>query len=65
MKLQAIMKQGYALKAWTLSAPRGERRVVIKLGKKTARGEKLYVAHSPRMDTALKDVEFTEPVLLK
>jgi hypothetical protein len=65
MKLQEIMDQGYTLKAWTLSAPRGERRVTIKLGKKTPHGEKFYVAHSPQLDVVLKNVEFTEPVLLK
>ena len=51
--------------AWAIKTIRGERYVMVKLGKKTPRGEKLYVAHSPQMDTALKDVEFTEPVLLK
>ena len=65
MKLQEIMDQGYTLKAWTLSAPRGERRVVLKLSKKIAHDVKFYVAHSPQLDTAIKEVEFTEPVLLR
>jgi len=65
MKLQEIQDQGFTLCAWAIKTIRGERYVMVKLGKKTPRGEKLYVAHSPQMDTALKDVEFTEPVLLK
>lgn len=65
MKLQAMMEQGYRLCAWTISANRGERRVVLKLSKKTSRGEKFYVAHSPYRGSAVTGYEFTEPVLLK
>lgn len=67
MKLQEIMKQGYALKAWTIkNDPRGERRVVFKLSKKTSRGEKFYVTHTPDTgEVNLACMEFTSPVLLK
>jgi len=65
MKLQEIQDQGFTLCAWAIKTIRYDRYIMVKLSKKTPRGEKLYVAHSPQMDTALKDVEFTEPVLLK
>lgn len=65
MKLQEIMKQGYALKAWAVKTIRGERYVMVKLSKKTPHGEKFYVAHSPQLDVVLKNVEFTEPALIK
>ena len=72
MKLQEIIRQGFIICAWTIkNDPRGERRVVVKFIKKTSRGGKLYVAHTPQLKTALKsitdlhDLEFTEPVLLK
>ena len=61
MKLQEIMNQGFAVCGWTIkSDPRGERRVVLKLRKKITHDVKFYVAHSPQLDTAIKEVEFTE-----
>lgn len=61
MKLQELTDQGYALRAWMISTVRGERRIVLKL----RRNERVYLAHSPFVDTVLTDVEFTEPTLLK
>lgn len=66
MKLQEIMQQGFSICGWNIkSDPRGERRVVFKFSKQTSHGKKFYVAHTPQLDTVLKNVEFTEPVLLK
>jgi len=65
MKLQAIMDQGYTLCAWAIKTIRGERYVMVKLSKKTPRGKKFYVTHSPQLDVVLKNVEFSEPVLIK
>ncbi len=65
MKLQEIMEQGFTLKAWAIKTIRYERYIMVKLSKKTPRGEKFYVAHSPQLDIALKNVEFTEPALIK
>lgn len=65
MKLQEIMEQGFTLKAWAIKTIRYERYVMVKLSKKTPHGEKFYVAHSPQLDIALKNVEFTEPALIK
>lgn len=61
MKLQEMIDQGYALRGWMLTSIRGERRTVVKL----ERGKKFYAAHSPAVDTAVSNVEFTEPILLK
>jgi len=48
MKLQEIQDQDFVLQAWTIkNDPRNERRVVLKLGKKTSRGARVYVAHAP------------------
>lgn len=58
MKLQELMDQGYALRGWMVTTIREERRIVLNL----KRNEKLYVAHSPFVDTVVSDVEFTEPV---
>jgi hypothetical protein len=65
MKLQEIIDRGYTLCAWAIKTIRYERYVMVKLSKKTPHGEKFYVAHSPQLDVVLKNVEFTEPVLLK
>lgn len=65
MKLQEIMEQGFTLKAWAIKTIRYERYVMVKLSKKTPHGEKFYVAHSPQLNIALKNVEFTEPALIK
>jgi hypothetical protein len=72
MKLQEIINQGFTICGWNIkNDPRGERRVVFKLVKKTPRGKKFYVVHTPQLDTTLKSItelhnmEFTEPVLLK
>ncbi len=72
MKLQEIMEKGFQICGWNIkNDPRGERRVVFKLVKKTPRGKKFYVAHTPLLDTTLNSItelhtmEFTEPVLLK
>ena len=72
MKLQEIMERGFVIRGWNIqNDPRGERRVVFKLSKKSTRGEKFYVAHTPQLDYAIEhvsmlhDMEFTEPVLLK
>lgn len=61
MKLQELTDQGYKLRAWMIATIRGERRIVLKL----KRNKKLYVAHSPFVDTVVSDVEFTEPVGVK
>jgi len=43
MKLQEIQDQGFTLCAWVIKTIRGERRVVIKLGKKNgALPESIY-----------------------
>jgi hypothetical protein len=65
MKLQTMIEQGYNLRSWAYKTIRGERRVVVNLSKKWARGEKFYIVHSPHVDTILSDAEFTEPILLK
>jgi len=65
MKLQEIMEQGFTLKAWAIKTIRYERYIMVKLSKKTPRGEKFYVAHSPHLDTVLKNTEFTAPALIK
>ena len=66
MKLQEMMEQGYTLQAWVIeNDPRGERRIMVQLSKKTRRGEKLYIVHAPATERMFQDVEFTEPVLLK
>lgn len=64
MKLQTMIEQGYVLCSWAIKKARDERRVVLKLSKKTSRGEKFYVAHSPFTGANFADVEFTEPTLL-
>lgn len=65
MKLHEIMEQGFILRAWTVKRDtRGERRVVLKLSKKTSRGERFYAAHSPRLGVKLAYAEFTAPVLV-
>ena len=51
--------------AWAIKTIRYERYVMVKFSKKTPHGEKFYVAHSPQLNIALKNVEFTEPVLIK
>lgn len=61
MKLQELIDQGYALRGWLLTTLRGERRMVLKL----RRDERLYIAHTPLVNTALLEMEFTEPTLLK
>jgi hypothetical protein len=65
MKIQEMIHKGFKLRAWMMKKSRGECRVVVKLSKKTIRGERYYVVHSPQVETILSDVEFTEPVLLK
>lgn len=65
MKLTEMIEQGYDLRAWAMKTIRGERRVVVKLSKKTTNGLRYYVVHSPHVGTILADVEFTEPVRLK
>ncbi|MFA5413832.1 MAG: hypothetical protein WC348_04865 [Patescibacteria group bacterium] len=65
MRLQEIMEQGFTLCAWAIKTIRGERYVMVKISKKTPHGEKFYVAHSPQLDVVLKNVEFTEPALIK
>jgi hypothetical protein len=65
MKLETIIEQGYVLCSWAIRKIHNERRVVLKLNKKTSRGERHYVAHSPYTGAKLADVEFTEPILLK
>ena len=65
MKLQELMDRDYTLCAWAIKTIRGERYVMVKLSKKTPHGEKFYVAHSPQLDVVLKNVEFTEPALIK
>jgi len=62
MKIKTMFEQGYGLSAWTVKTIRGERRVVLALRKKTTRGERLFIAHSPQTDARLTDVEFTEPM---
>jgi len=59
------MEQGFTLKAWAIKTIRYERYIMVKLSKKTPHGEKFYVAHSPQLDVVLKNVEFTEPALIK
>jgi hypothetical protein len=59
------MEQGFTLCAWAIKTIRGERYVMVKISKKTPHGEKFYVAHSPQLDVVLKNVEFTEPALIK
>jgi hypothetical protein len=65
MKLQTMIEQGYNLRSWMFKTIRGERRVAIKLSKKTTRGEKFYIVHSPHVEMELIYAEFTEPMLLK
>ena len=66
MKLQEMIDQGYTLQAWAIeNDPRGERRIMVQLNKKTSRGEKLYIVHAPATERMFQNVEFTEPVLLK
>ena len=66
MRLQEMIDQGYILSAWAIeNDPRGERRIMVQLGKKTSRGEKLYIVHAPATERIFRDVEFTAPVLLK
>lgn len=66
MKLQEMIDQGYALRGWMLMSIRGERRIAIKLCKKTSRGVRAYVVHAPYPDAGhFKDMEFTAPVLVQ
>ena len=66
MKLQEMMEQGYTLQAWVIeNDPRGERRIMVQLSKKTRRGEKLYIVHAPATEQILRNVEFTAPILIK
>jgi hypothetical protein len=65
MKLKEMIDKGYALRAWVMTGVHGERRIAVKLSKKTPRGDRFYVVHSPQVETVLSDVEFTEPVELK
>ncbi len=58
MKLLELLDQGYKLRGWSLTTIRGERRVFVKL----ERHDRLFMAHSPFVNTAVSDVEFTEPV---
>ena len=61
-----MIEQGYSLSAWTIKKERDERRIVIKLIKKTTRGEKFYAVHAPqKIGVPLSKMEFTEPILLK
>lgn len=60
MKLQELIVQGYKLRGWALRTIRGERRLMVKL----ERHDRAFVAHSPFVNTAVSDVEFTEPVRL-
>ena len=64
MKLQDIVNNGFTIQAWSMSGLAGRRHVVLKLSKKTSRGERFYVAHSPHIDTVLANVEFSAPVLV-
>lgn len=64
MTLKEITKRGYKLRAWSLQQVRGERYIAIKLSRMTERGERFYEVHSPHLETALADVEFTVPELL-
>jgi len=54
MKLQEIQDQGFTLCAWAIKTIRGERRVVIKLGKKTARCLNLFTALCLNLFTATR-----------
>ena len=66
MKLQEIIDRGYTLQAWAIeNDPRGERRIMVQLGKKTSRGEKLYIVHAPVTEQIFRNVEFTAPILIK
>ena len=65
MKLIEMIEQGFSPRAWAMKTIRGERRVIVKLSKKTTNGTRFYVVHSPHVETILSDVEFTEPVLVK
>lgn len=67
MKLTEMMKQGFVVRGWNIqNDPRGERRVVFKLSKKSPRGEGFYVVHAPYPDAGrFKDMEFTAPVLVQ
>ena len=58
MKLLELLDQGYKLRGWSLTTIRGERRAFVKL----ERHDRVFVAHSPFVNTAVSDVEFTEPV---
>lgn len=66
MKLTEMIEQGYDLRAWAMKTIRGERRIAIKLCKKTSRGVRAYVVHAPYPDAGhFKDMEFTAPVLVQ
>jgi len=63
MTLATLIKDGYALRAWTMKRIRGEWRIVVKLGKVMKNGkEQFFVVHSPISDAILSEAEFTAPV---
>lgn len=63
MKLCAMMKEGYTLRAWTMKSVRGEWRIAVKLGKTMKNGkEQFFVVHSPISDAILSEAEFTAPL---
>jgi hypothetical protein len=62
MKLQTMIDNGFALRAWAMKRVRNEYHIAVKLSKMTKRGERFYIVHSPHVETILSDVEFTEPV---
>jgi len=58
MKLLELLDQGYKLRGWAMRTIRGEHRLIVKL----ERHDRVFVAHSPFVETVVSDVEFTEPV---
>ncbi len=65
MKIQTIINRGFNVCGWMVNTFRGERRIVVKFNKKTARGDRFYIAHAPFMPGKFSDIEFTEPILFE
>ena len=63
MTIEALQKEGYRLRSWSICTLRGERKITLHLTKKSGNRDYEYVAAATVGNTTLGKTEFTIPIL--
>ena len=65
MTLKQFEKEGYKLKAWTISTIENDRRIAVILSRQVKDNIYKYVTSCLCSDKPLRENEFTMPILMK